>query len=321
MKTDIFSPNLTIFAAAFALLLLLFLLFAAVTRKARARRKVADTSQREKLTQLNQLLESSGFQYDLKQDIFYSTRDCWQRQFGYCSLYDDAAARLSMILDREIFYFEYDKKRWLLELWKGQYGMTTGCEIGLYQTSEPNIDIPGVFQGPFFESATDEQQIFMEFQLKDSLNRTLFWRRGLHWWLTGFSLGTFYQPEDLHMEVRLTFPCRAMTLAFLTGLINRGYQPGEFLFRRNTVYLTFSTPKTPPQAYRNTLMASLMQNNNRFYCEQYHAFTDHFPDTLDKLTYLQQLSPRLYQTIFRCLHSEKLYDSFSKIKSGEVSHE
>ncbi len=321
MKPDIIAAEFILITIAVILLLFVSFIFFLAVRKARAKQKVFDTSQKEKLTQLNQLLEPSGFQYDPKQDIFYSRRDCWQRQFGYCSLYDDAATGLSMVLDREPIYFEYNGKRWLLELWKGQYGMTTGCEIGLYNTDQPNVDIPDVFQGPFYESAEDDQQILMEFELKDSFGRTLFWRRELHWWLTGFSLGTFYQPEDLYMNVRLTFPCRAMATAFLSGLISRGYQPGEFLFRRTTVYLTFATPKAKPQAYRNTVLAPLMQNNNRFYCEEYHSLTDDFTHTLDKLTYLKQLSPRLYQTIFRFLHSEELYAGFQKIKEQGESYE
>ena len=34
-------------------------------------------------------------------DIFYSLNDCWQRDFGYCRLYDEACAPLAMIIDCE----------------------------------------------------------------------------------------------------------------------------------------------------------------------------------------------------------------------------
>ena len=39
---------------------------------------------------------------------------------------------MGMIIDCEPVRFYYGGKKWLIELWKGQYGMTTGCEIGVY---------------------------------------------------------------------------------------------------------------------------------------------------------------------------------------------
>ena len=81
---------------------------------------------------LEEIIHNLGYGYDKWQDIFYSKLNGWQRDMGYCRLYDEVAAPMSMIIDCEPIYFEYDNKKWLIEFWKGQYGMTTGCEVGVY---------------------------------------------------------------------------------------------------------------------------------------------------------------------------------------------
>jgi hypothetical protein len=58
--------------------------------------------------------------------------DALQRNFGYAYGYDFAALGMSFILDCEPIFFDYDGKHWMIELWKGQYGLESGCEIGVY---------------------------------------------------------------------------------------------------------------------------------------------------------------------------------------------
>ena len=89
---------------------------------------------------LNNDLKDSGFAYHLMDDYFYSRMDCWQREVGYCRLYDEGAPFFNMIFDAEPITFSYGGKRWLIELWKGQYGITTGAEIGIYNTTLEDLD-------------------------------------------------------------------------------------------------------------------------------------------------------------------------------------
>ena len=83
----------------------------------------------------DETIEASGFLYDPEEDIFYSKMNPWQRKYGYCRLYDEIAAPLGMIVDSEPIHFKYEGKSWLIEFWKGQYDLTTGCEIGIYNTN------------------------------------------------------------------------------------------------------------------------------------------------------------------------------------------
>ena len=79
-------------------------------------------------------IDICGYAYDPNQDIFYSKMDAWQRDFGYCRLYDETASPMGMVIDCEPIYFVYSGKRWLIEMWKGQYDLTTGGEVGVYTT-------------------------------------------------------------------------------------------------------------------------------------------------------------------------------------------
>ena len=45
------------------------------------------------------------------------------------------APRFQMVFDALPVYFDYQKKTWLIEFWKGQYGINTGAEIGIYTGS------------------------------------------------------------------------------------------------------------------------------------------------------------------------------------------
>ena len=110
-----------------------------------------------RLENLNQFLLPTGFQYNSANDYFYAAMDCWQRSCGYCRLYDESDASFSMVIDSEPIYFDYGGRRWLIEFWKGQYGMTAGAEVGIYATDKKDLHIPGVFDGPFFEAVSDEE--------------------------------------------------------------------------------------------------------------------------------------------------------------------
>jgi hypothetical protein len=64
---------------------------------------------------LDKIIAIGGYSYDPQQDIFYSNMDAWQREFGYCRLYDEAATPLRLIMDCEPIYFDFKEKHWLIE--------------------------------------------------------------------------------------------------------------------------------------------------------------------------------------------------------------
>ena len=302
--------------------LFLFPIIYYIIRKQYAKRKVAKRSIAEKATDLNRDLEPFGFVYDEKQDMIYSGMYPWQRELGYCRLYDEAALALNMAIHSEPVYFEYQNRRWLLEFWKGQYGMTTGGEIGIYVTDKEDISIPGVFEGPFFDCVSDEERIVMEYVLYRD-NKPLLARRELHWWLTGFEVGTFTSPNRLVMEIRLTFPNRGMLIAFVNGLRNAGYEENSYRITGNSVQLRFDKPKSK-QLYRKIRMLYyLVQGLNRLYCRVFKNVTKDFVRTVDKLDYLRFLFPWMYRALTGFVKPKKMQKVFGQLKekakaAGEV---
>lgn len=245
---------------------------------------------------LEKLIKAAGYTYDSEQDIFYSTIYPWQRRYGYCKLFDEAAAVFSMIIDSEPIYFEYDGKRWFVGLWKGQYGMTTGGEVGVYYTDKPDVNIPGIYQGPFYRSITDRELLDMSYTIYKN-GRTLFTRSGKHWWLAGFRLGEFAEPEDLSMDISIKLKDEEMRQAFVQGLYDAGYEQKDLNITENTVAFYYDKPKTPQPSTRYKPTDWIMQRKNQLLCILFNIYTKPYTNSMDKIKAIEEQFPELYKII------------------------
>lgn len=254
------------------------------------------------------LIEKLGYAYDNHNDIFYSSLNAWQRDMGYCRLYDEAAAPMSMIVDCEPIYFEYDNKKWLIEFWKGQYGMTTGCEIGVYSTDRPDVQTE-YFNGAFYECAKDEDLLSMSFVLKKN-GKKLFARKDVHWWITGFKLGEFSQPNELLVEVKITLKNLNMLNEFINGLKNAGYEDEDIVVINSSVMLVFDKPKTPQPYTRNELTDYIMQLKNKTLCEKFNEITKNYSNSMDKIMYLKKSEPELFEQLFNIGRKGEIFDGY-----------
>jgi hypothetical protein len=204
---------------------------------------------------LAQAVYAAGFLYDPDQDIIYSRQDAIQRKFGYAYGYDASALMMNMAIDCEPVFFEYDNKTWMIELWKGQYGLETGCEIGVYNRPHVGDDMYKLFDlivgnrphdpepnhSKFFASASDAEMLEMSLTLKRD-GQALFTRGPeKHWWLTGFKWGVFSRAEQLSVDISIAFPNPSMLGAFRQALTQLGYKSGV---DGSKVSFTFDTPKT-----------------------------------------------------------------------------
>lgn len=267
----------------------------------------------ERVQELNEEIKPFGFAYDPYQDIFYSLLNPWQRQLGYCRLYDEACAALSMIIDSEPITFEYGGRKWLIEFWKGQYGMNTGAEVGIYYTKGPSLNIPGLFNGTFYYCPKDDECINMSYAFRKNGN-LLFTRSGYHWWLTGFKLGEFSKPSELSMEIVLELYDRKMALAFVEALKRQGYEEGEYKIHANKVLVIFDKPHTKQPFTRTTFTDYIMQRNNESLCNSYNYLTANYKDTLDKLEVLRNENSFMYNKATSLGKPKEVFDSFNKIK-------
>lgn len=254
-------------------------------------------SKSEKNTELNNDLAPWGFGYYEAQDLFYSRRNGWQRNCGYCQLYDEGSATLSMIIDCEPIYFEYAGKNWLIEFWKGQYGMTTGCEIGIYNTTDPIRYNKLGYVSTFYDCAEDKDQIYMSFTLRKA-NSILLQRSEPHWWLTCFKLAEYSYPSELLMSSEITLKDSTMKDAFVEGMIKAGYTTSDLTIRGNSVAFTFDKPKNRQPLTRTPIIEFIMQTNNFRNCLAYNMATKYIADnTLDRLFFVKEQAPKLYRKI------------------------
>lgn len=201
---------------------------------------------------------AAGFWYDPRQDIIYSRMYPLQRDFGYAYGYDAAALGMNGIIDCEPIFFDYAGKTWMIELWKGQYGLETGCEIGVYNRTigstsfvysildatvgkRPNDPNPS--HNLFFDCANDSELLLMSSTLYRNGQKVISRGPEKHWWLTGFKWGLLSEPGDLTVDVSIECLDGVMTSALVGALTGMGYQ--NVNTNGNTVTFTFDTPKTP----------------------------------------------------------------------------
>lgn len=77
----------------------------------------------------------------------------------------------------------------MIELWKGQYGITTGAEIGIYNTASDDIKTKQ-FTGTYYDCASDDERLDMSFVLRKN-GKVLFKRSGFTGGLPGLSWENF----------------------------------------------------------------------------------------------------------------------------------
>ena len=256
---------------------------------------------------INEAIEFTGYSYDSEQDIFYSNMDAWQKKHGYCHLYDELAAPWGMIMDCEPFYFDYDNKKWMISLWKGQYDLTSGCELGVYTKEEPGFKLTELLTGTLYEAASDEDMLEMSYTLYKN-DEPFFSREGKHWWLTGFKLGDYGEPHEFTMKVNITLKDEEMRDAFVAALKNTGYLDTDIDINWTTVSFTFDKPRTPQPLTREKNFVSIIQWKNKLMCDTYQQITEGYNDINDKLNAIKEQAPALYKKIMHLREMNKFFN-------------
>lgn len=287
----------------FGIFFLILLFFFCVNhwRKKKIIKKICSMCCDEKCSIMNEIIEPFGFSYLVSQDIFTSRTDAWQRELGYCTLFDDTAYHFHLVFDSLPIFFDYRGRTWRVELWKGQYGINTGGELGIYYADR--ILHEKEYKNTLFHSVSNEDMPRLSFNL---------FRRGAriadvcenHWWLTAFSMGRFTNPADLCMQASITFPNREMSCAFVQGLLNAGYCEKDICACRNTVTFCFSC-STQHHGFFRRLRVAFAQWSNRFWCRIYLFVTRPFCLSLDRLLYLYYYLPRIFRRTLRIRRYKK----------------
>ncbi len=157
-----------------------------------------------------------GFNFSLSEMVLYATVECWMRDFGFCLLYDVVANLMPVIYryNTRRFKFDYDGLQWMVQVWKGNYFVANGGEVGLYYR-EPRL------YGSYYDCAENDKMLPMEMQVchgdKVLVNRSL----KEHWWINGFNLsGTMYLPETITLKFSMIMSDKEMLDAFCESIDN-----------------------------------------------------------------------------------------------------
>lgn len=283
-----------LFFGCFFLILLFFFCINHFRRK-RIIKKICSMSMDEKCRLLENLIEPFGCSYIPSQDIFSTRIDAWQRNFGYCHLYDEAAPYFNMVFDCLPIYFNYQGRTWMIELWKGQYGINSGCEIGVYYADR--ILEEEELEQELFQCADDENMLQLYFNLYLG-GKNMAHLRKVHWWLTAFSMGCFLHPSALTMRASITLENDEMADAFTEGLIKAGFQSKDIRSCCHTVSFTF---RESPKRYSlfKSFLRRTAQCMNHFWCRVYLWITRPFTLSADRLLYLYYYLPFAFRKMLR----------------------
>ena len=171
------------------------------------------------------LINAFGYNYDAEQGIFYTEIDSWQRSANYIQHYDALAPLGNMRFQTTRVDFTTDGLDWRIQLWKGQYGVFGGAEIGIYNK------IPGQTEELYY-CVDDDHMMYMSYTMyltpADYRSGNAYFTRGWqkHWWLTGFKVGTV-TPAEMVMSARIRTFNGAMATAMESGLQGAGFREGN----------------------------------------------------------------------------------------------
>ena len=175
---------------------------------------------------LLQKFQVLGYKYNLRDDFYYvNDVKCWQQGFGFGRFYDLVAPYILLEYDYVRVFFTYQNKDYMIQLWKGQYGMVFyGCEQGVYY-KEHSDKQDSVFT--FYKSLKQEEwpemsmTLYHDKQGDGNYTREFTRDRSTHWWCSGFKPGHLRKEEpatELRQEGSIFFKDAEMARLFAKGL-------------------------------------------------------------------------------------------------------
>lgn len=161
----------------------------------------------------NKGLLGSGFDLDYGETAFYYAPIVFQRNYGYCELYDDLSFLIFDDLITARMKFNYEGRDWMIQIWKGRYLTTIGGEMGIYNKPESR----GI---EFYDCGRDEDAMPMSMSILRGEEVYLEMDLKTWWWQTGFVFRELCAPEELTMKSKIVFPNETMSNLF-TGAIDK----------------------------------------------------------------------------------------------------
>ena len=175
-----------------------------------------------------------SYQYSYVDDYYYTNdKEAWQKHFGFGKIYDIASPFLLLEYDYIRIFFTYENKDWMIQFWKGQYGMIFyGGEVGVYNRAHSE---EGINDWTFYGCAKEGDWLAMDMtlyhrNLDGEYVREFTREYDKYWWCTGFKNGhlRIEEPADeLRLAGRITFKDELMAQIVYDGLRECGFKEGK----------------------------------------------------------------------------------------------
>lgn len=154
-----------------------------------------------------------GFNCNIYDLMVYAPMYCWMRDYGFCVWYDLFCYTSPLYrYSTRRFHFDYAGKEWMIQCWKGNYLITNGGEVGLYNRE------PGS-KGTYYNVVTDEERLPMSLRISHGDETLVNIPETLHWWVNGFKIAhRSYAPQNLTMNFTVQMVDEEMVKAFCEAI-------------------------------------------------------------------------------------------------------
>ena len=152
----------------------------------------------------------TSYNFEVGTFLVSMENNAFQRNFGFCALYDTLAPVLGMYIRNVRIKFPYDGKDWMIEAWKGNYsGLANGAEVGIYEKPQSRkiefYDCSALELPMGITLYNGQEKLFDQ-----ALRRT--------WWAGAFLPGPRLRAANLRMEATIVFEDAGMQDAFVQAL-------------------------------------------------------------------------------------------------------
>ena len=173
----------------------------------------------------------AGYKYSFRDNYFYVDQaSAWQGNYGFMKAYDLVAPYVLMEYDYVRVYFTYEGKDWMLQLWKGQYGLAFyGAEFGTYNksASDEEDSIMTTYKAAQGDDRPYVQtSVYHDPSLTGNYSRIFTTPYEQTWWSTGFKNGHLTRQEpasELRQNGVVTFRNEELAELFASGLKKCGF--------------------------------------------------------------------------------------------------
>lgn len=205
---------------------------------------------------LKQITNTNLFEYFSTEDMYISRKADYSKEM-LSNFSNNISQYTGMAIDWQPVTFTYNNKKYMVSLWKGQYYVSTGAEVGVYELNKERMKYAPVAFSPETKIELTLKQgsnVLAQHEINDA-------------WLTIYKPGLYYQKGSLSMDVSITFKDIQMSTAFVEALKELKYTP---IVIDKTVSFSFKRTKFVQEelAKEPDLVWQILQKG---LCEQYNA--------------------------------------------------